>query len=802
MFRNYLIVAIRNLLKKKFYSFINILGLTAGITATLFIILYISGELSYDRFHTKIDRMYRVALHAKLGGQDLTGNYTPAPMAAALVSDIPEIEESIRMWVFTNVVIKYNDKSFTENGILLTDSNFFQFFSFKLLKGDPATVLKDPNSMVLTETSAKKLFGKEDPLGKILIFGNDNQSMKVTGVAQDPPENSHIKFQYLVSILSQGYSRNPIWLANTIQTYFIIHKDADIEATKKKVSGLIPKYIGPEMQQFLGVSMDQFMKNGGEYGYLVDPVKDIHLYSKISGDYDPSGDINYIYIFSAIGIFILLIASINFMNLTTARSSSRAREVGMRKTFGSLNRQLILQFLMESFIFSLISVVLAFILSIVLLPQYNMLAGKNLHWISLFNPLYLGGAVILILIVGLFAGSYPAFFLTRFGITEVFKGSAAKGSKSGWIRGTLVTLQFSLSIMLIICTSIVYNQMQYTQNKDLGLDRKKALVLMNADRLNNNRTAFKNDLMKQSGIVAASYSVSTFPGVNSTTVYRKPGNDEDHLVGEYYADYDQVKAMGYSIAEGRGFSRDFPSDSVGVMVNETLVREMGWEHPVGEKLISYNGQTPEEVTVVGVLKDFNFESLKGKIRPLVIRLGANFGNYMTIRYSGNNAREVVNLVENKWKEFTSGEPFQFSFLDDNFNAQYTTDIKVGQLLGVFAALAIFIACLGLFGLAAYTAEQRTKEIGIRKAMGASSFIIIRMLSTEFMKFIIIAFFIAIVPAWFFISKWLLNFAYHVEINYIIFILSGLAALIIALLTVSYQSVKASGLNPAQTLRYE
>ena len=474
----------------------------------------------------------------------------------------------------------------------------------------------------------------------------------------------------------------------------------------------------------------------------------------------------------------------------------------MRKTFGSYKFQLISQFLVESVIFSFISVLLAFGLAMILLPEFNLVSGKNMARSELFNPFLIAGAAVLVLIVGLFAGSYPAFYLTRFKIVDVFKGSAAKGSKSGLVRGILVTLQFTISILLIICTSIVYSQLQYTQKKDLGFDRNKAIVISNADRLGKNRAAFKNELMKENGIVAASYATSTIPGVNNTTIYRKPGVDEDHLVGEYFADYDHVPAMGYSLANGRNFSRDFPSDTTALLVNQAVVKEMGWNDPIGEKLISFNGPKPEELTVVGVLKDFNFESLKNKVRPLVIRLGTSFGNDMVVRYSGNDPKKTVNRIESKWKEFAANEPFQYNFLDENFDNLYKSDVKVGKLLTIFSSLAILIACLGLFGLAAYTAEQRTREIGIRKAMGATSANIVRLLSSEFIKFIIFAFAFAVVPAWYLITKWLQNFEYHVNINYLIFLLSGLAALAIALLTVSYQSLKAARINPADTLRYE
>ncbi len=802
MIRNFFLIAFRNIIKKKFYSFINILGLTIGISASLFIILFLSNELSYDKFHEKIDRMYRVGLHAKLAGQDFTGAYSPSPMAAALVNEVPEISQSIRLWEWNNVIIKYGDKSFTENGVFHTDSNFFNFFSFKLLEGDPATALIEPNSIVISQTAAKKFFGEEDPMGKILIFSNAKKAMKVTGVVENPPSTSSIKFNYLVSFSSNDFGKSTEWLSNSLQTYFILNKGADINAARDKINGLIAKYVGPRIQQMLGMSLDQFRKNGGAYGYIVDPLKDIHLYDHIQGDLGPAGNINYIYIFGAVGFFILLIASINFMNLTTARSSGRAREVGMRKTFGSLKSQLITQFLVESMIFSLVSVILAFLTAVLLLPEYNLLAGTDLTRSELFNPLLIGAAAGLVFIIGLLAGSYPAFYLTRFKIAEVFKGSAAKGTKSGLLRGVLVTLQFAISILLIICTAVVFSQMRYTRNKDLGFDRNKVITISNADKLGSNRNAFKDALKKEHNIEAVSFATNTFPGVNNTTVYRKPGVDEDHLVGQYYADYDQVPALKLRIAAGRNFSKDFPSDSLAVLVNQALVKEMGWKDPVGEKIISLDNEKPLELTVVGVIKDFNFQSLKEQVRPIVIRLATNFGNDLIIRYSGNNPRQVIATIESKWKELTSGEPFEYNFMDEKFNDLYKSDIRVGHLLTIFATLAIFIACLGLFGLAAFTAEQRTREIGIRKALGATSTSIVRLLSSEFLKYVFIAFLIAIIPAWYFIHNWLENFAYRVNINYLIFLAGGLLAFIIAMLTVSYQSIKAATVNPAETLRYE
>lgn len=802
MIRNYFLVALRNIIKQKFYAVLNILGLTVGIAATLFIILYISDELSYDRFHKNIDRLYRVGLNGRLAGQEVHVVSTPPPLAAAMVSEVTGVEQALRLWEWGDVVVRYEDKVFTDDLIFHTDSNFFKVFSFELLKGDPETALKEPNSMVIAESIARKFFGNDDPLGKIIIFSNDNKAMKVTGVIQDAPNNSHFKYNYLISFSSNDFGKSDQWLSNSLNTYFVLHEGVDVNQVLTTLNEqLIPKYVGPQIQQFLGISLDQFIQQDGKYGYFINPVKDIHLHSDVAGELEPPGDIAYVYIFMAIGLFILLIAAINFMNLSTAKSSGRAREVGMRKTLGSLKSQLIGQFLIESMIYSAIAVILALVVVFLLIPQFNLLSAKNLSFHDLINPGMIAGIFLLTVFTGILAGSYPAFYLTRFNVADVFKGSSAKGTKGGKIRGGLVVLQFSISILLIICTVLVKSQMEYVQNKNLGFDKEKVMVISNLDRLGTNRKAFKDALQNNSGIVAASYSNSVIPGVNNTTIFRKPASEEDHIIGVYFADHEHLDVMGFEIAEGRNFSRDFPSDSTATLVNEAIVREMGWENPIGEKLISFNGPQPMEISVIGVLKDYNFESLRETIRPIMIRLG-DFGNDMTVRYKTDDPKEAVKIVEAAWKDVAPDEPFEFAFLDERFDEMYRSEQRLGVLFAIFAGLAIFIACLGLFGLAAFTAEQRTREIGIRKAMGASSASIVRLLSGEFLKFVIIAFVLSVLPAYFLIAKWLENFAYRVEINYWVFALSGLLALVIALLTVSIQSVKASRLNPATTLRYE
>ncbi|MCG8307945.1 MAG: ABC transporter permease, partial [Cytophagales bacterium] len=673
MLRNYLLVALRNIRKQKFFFLLNILGLTTGLAATLFIILYVKDELSYDRFHANIDRMYRIGLNGRLAGQDIHVNATPPPLASALVEEVPGVEHALRLWQWTDVVIRYEDKVFTEDRIFHTDSNFFKFFSFELLEGDPETALREPNSMVLTESCAKKFFGDDEKLGKIITFSNDNKAVKVTGIIEDPPHNSHFKYNYLISFSSNGFGKSDQWLSNSLSTYFILREGAALKNVLNTLNeDIIPKYVGPQIRQFMGISLEQFLERDGAYGYFLNPVKDIHLYSDVEDELEPPGDIAYIYIFGAIGLFILMIASINFMNLSTAKSSGRAREVGMRKTLGSLKSQLIGQFLIESTIYGFMAVVLAAFLVFALLPQFNLLSGKELTFDQLLSPQMIFGAIGLILSIGILAGSYPAFYLTRFKAADVFKGSPAKGAKSGLIRGGLVVVQFAISILLIICTALVYKQLRYTQSKNLGFNKEKVMVISNVNRLKSNRKAFKDALQNDANIAAASYSNSVIPGVNNTTIFRRPESEEDHIIGVYFADHEHVEVMGFELFEGRNFSRDFPSDSTAMLVNEAIVEAMGWKNPIGEKLISFNGSEPMEITVVGVLKDYNFESLRNDIGPIMIRLG-NSGNDMTVRYTHDHPKEAVKLVESKWKEVAPNEPFEFTFLDENFDEMYRAE---------------------------------------------------------------------------------------------------------------------------------
>ncbi len=590
MFQNYLNVAIRNILKHKFFSAINVLGMTIGVAACLLIILYIADELSYDRFHAKADRIYQVGLHGKIAGQDIRTANTCPPIAAALVAEIPEVESATRIVpYFGRPAIKYEETVLTEEKVFYADSNFFDFFSFALKAGNIKTALQEPNTVVLTEDMAKKYFGDVSPLNKLLVIGSENTTFKVTGVAENPPSNSHFGFNMLISAASNDRLKEGIWLNNFMYTYFTLRSNADVSQVNSKYEDLVIKYIGPEIERFMGTSLKQMREQDGEYGYFSTKLTDIHLHSTAQDGIEPSGNIMYIYFFGAIGIFIIVIACINFMNLSTARSAGRAKEVGLRKTLGSLRGQMIGQFLAESTLYSALAVLLALVLCYFLLPSFNLLSGKQLDMSIFASPIFLAGIFVLIIAVGLIAGSYPAFYLTSFSAVEVLKGKVRAGMKTKGIRSLLVVFQFALSIFLIIFTLVVYQQIQYMQEKNLGIDKNNILVLQSTDRLGTNKDAFKNALAQQVGIIKMSYTNNTFPGINNTTIFKSAGSDQDHIMGVYYADEDHMDVIKFELKEGRYFSKDFASDSTAIILNEAAVREFGFTEPIGEEILYNNG---------------------------------------------------------------------------------------------------------------------------------------------------------------------------------------------------------------------
>jgi putative ABC transport system permease protein len=802
MVRNFIKIAFRNIAKQKLFSFINILGLSIGIAASLFVVLYVIDELSYDQFHADIDSMYRIDLEGRISGQEVITSNSCPPLGPTMVNEIPEIQDFLRLQSLNNILVKNETETFIEEkGLFSADSNFFTFFDFVLLEGDKNTVLNEPNTVVLTKKTAIKYFGEQEAIGKQLSFFNQGVTYKVTGIAADPPSNSHFHFTMLLTTVGVERFESTIWLNNGYQTYVKGFQPLVLANVNLKMADLTKKYVGPQIEQFMGRTFDEFIEQGNAYGYFIKPLKDVHLYSIAEDELEPGGDIKYVYLFSAIGLFIILIACINFMNLSTAKSAGRSKEVGLRKTFGSFRSQLINQFLVESLIFSIISGIIAVTLVYLLLPLFNNFAGKGISSATLFSFEMVSLVIGLALLVGMLAGSYPAFYLTSFRPSEVLKGEVKSGAKSGKLRGILVVAQFSISIVLIVCTIIVFQQLRYTQHINLGFNRENVIIVENTSRLEGNRKVFKDNLMALSSISAASYTNSVIPGVNNTTVFKTPGSEIDHIMGTYLADYEHLDALGLKLAEGRNFSREFASDSLAILVNEATVKEMEWENPIGEKLWFF-GDNEQILTVVGVIEDFNFESLHTNVRPLVLRF-LNAANKMVVRFEkGTSANEAVALIKAEWQDISPNEMFQYGFLDEDFDALYRSEQRLGKIFYLFTGIAISIACLGLFGMAAFIAEQRTKEVGIRKALGASELAISALLSREFVKYVGFAMLIAIYPAYYIMSGWLESFAYRIDISPVVFVVSGLVALAIALVTVSYQTIKSARVNPVDSLKYE
>ena len=804
MLKNYFTISIRNIRKRKVFASINLLGMTAGITACFLIALYVIDESSYDRFHSTSDRIYQVGLHKTFGVQDERSIYICPPLADAMMSEIPEVESTLRMTTWRGAVIRYGQKVLAEKKVFQTESNFFDFFSFKLISGDAKTALKEINSVVLTEKIARKYFGDENPLEKLIIIGEGEHQVtyKVTGIAADCPGNSHFRFDVLLSPGPDNYFKMQAWLNGGVLTYFLLRKNTSLSDVEQKVENIVAKYVAPELQKFLGNSLDQFRKTGGVYRYYTTKITDIHLRSTSQEDIEAGGSIMYMYVFGGIGMFILAIACINFMNMSTAQSAGRAKEIGLRKTLGSLRSQMIGQFLAESMLYSFMAVALAVVLCYFLLPAFNMLSGKELSIVNLLDVKFILAVGLMLLTVGLLAGSYPAFYLTSFSPVDVLKGNVSTGLKSKGIRSTLVVFQFAISIFLIIVTSVIYTQINFMQQQQMGMDKDNVLVIENGLGLGNNGQAFRNAFTQQAGVAKVSFTRNKFLGVSHTTVMRSAKAEGDHSVAGYFADFDFKDVLKLEMKDGRYFSRTFPSDSNAVVINEAAAREFGFDKPEGQEILySPNAFIFLRFHVIGIMKDFNFESYREKVQPFAVFLTPGPQGFLMVRYEGN-AKTLIDNTSKLWRQYAGSEPFEYTFLDENFNNFFRSEERIGQVLSVLSGLAIFIACLGLFALAAFTVEQRTREIGMRKVMGASVGSISITLTKEFIVLVFIAFVPATALGWWVSSQWLSGFAYRVDINLFIFLIAGVSAVALAWLTVGYQSIKAARANPADSLRHE
>ncbi|MGZ3944723.1 MAG: ABC transporter permease [Mucilaginibacter sp.] len=826
MIRNYIKVAWRNLTRNKASSIINIGGLAIGLACVMLIGMYVKDEFGYDSFFKDSQRIYRVNIHEKMGNVEFTAAHTPPPVGQALFSNFPEIESYTRIFKPGNKVIHSvangTKNSFTEKSLLSVDSNFLQFFSYEVIAGDRATCLNGPNKAVLTERAALKYFGSKDAIGKSLVFDEYSTPFTVTAILKDIPEQSSLQFDVLQSTSGIPSIKHFTWSWVWLQTGTYVKLKPGVSTDPANIQKLMSRFPAMVRVQAatafkrIGAPFDEFIKKGGQYKVLLQPIADVHLHSaNIGNRYFVQGDIKYIYIFSAVALFIILLACINFMNLATAQSSKRGKEVGIRKVLGSERKSLMGQFLAEAFLYTFFAALFALFIVVMSLPAFNQLASKSLSFDKFLNWWTIGGLLVIITLTALLAGSYPAFYLTSFKPVTVLKGRGdfkVSGS-SFFTRNALVVFQFWVSTVLMICTIIVYKQLKYNQSKDLGFDRENVVVIGDADRLGGSKESFRQELSHIPGIANASISTSapatqlSFEDgyVPEADIANTTAPEKNIDLASYIVDESFVPTLKLKMIEGRNFSKAF-TDSASVILNETAAKVMGWKNPMG-KHITYPGGDNTKFTVVGVVKDFNTESLHEAVMPFALFYTTSKTytvntSYITARIKPGDYSKTIDAVTAVWKKFKPDNPFEYSFMDEDFDALYKTDQTMGKVFGTFAGLSIAVACLGLLGLAMYTAERRTKEIGIRKVLGASVENIVTMLSKDLIKLVIIASVIAFPVAWYAMNIWLQDFAYPTDMNWWIFGLAAFITMIIALATVSFQSIKAALMNPVNSLRSE
>jgi len=807
MIRNYLKIAYRNLKRQKVSTSINIVGLAIGLATCILITLYVQDELSYDRYNEKADRIFRVGFKLRLNGEDVSGPITGPNVARDLQREFPEVLKATRL-LRGSEFVSYGTSSFKEDNLLFADSTFFDVFTIPFLKGNPKQALTEPNTLVLTEETARKYFGNQDPIGKVLLFGNEQTPHRITGVVRNVPENAHFRFNMLASL--PGYDEQHIgWLYNiNYYTYLVLPEKYDYRQLEAKISRLGEKEMGSEVQQFLQLSPKQFREKGDDFGIFLQPLTDIHLRSPFGGtELSPGGNILYVYVLTAIAVFMLLIACVNFMNLSTATAARRSREVGVRKVLGSVKGQLQQQFLIESVLLAIAALLVGLLVVGFALPFFNQLTGKALTLRLLTNGYVIAGLVAGTVLVGLLAGSYPAFYLSSFKPVLVLKGRITIGRNSFNLRSGLVVFQFFITISMIIATVTADRQLRYMRTQKVGFNREQVLVIHDTHMLHNNEAVFRDKIIQSPQVIMGSISGQVPVGnsaIDNTPVMSRENPSKGVMSRFYKVDEAYIPTLGMRLVQGRNFSKNFPTDSFAVILNETAVRALGWQqHPIGRELIGHvddNG-VKTYYRVIGVVSDFHFESLRQKIGPLVMFFGRNSGNIL-VKTRTDKVPQLLASLKQQWQSFSPAAPFSYSFLNDRFEHVYLSEQKIEQVLTLFSSLTIFIACLGLFGLTTYTAEQRTKEIGVRKVLGASVSSVVALLSKDFLKLIVIALMLASPIAGWCMNQWLKGFAYKITIDWWIFALAGLLAVGIALLTVSFQSIKAALTNPIKSLRSE
>jgi len=802
MIKNYLITALRNIRRHKVYSFINIAGLAIGISCSLLVILYVQYEMSFDSFHQKADRIYRIVRKQpglKFGGKEFAAQ-TPGPLAQTLRQEYPEVIQATKIGLYyTELLITHENQSFYEKGIS-ADENFFEVFSFQLLKGNPETALAEPSTIVLTERLAEKYFGTEDPLGKTIKIEED-RDVKVTGIVKQIPKNSHLQFDYIMSLISLKLAQGDnnylvLWDApNNFQTYIELHKDADHKELEKKLPAFARRYVG---------DLERNQKRQME-SYHLQQLRNIHLDSNVNDAISVNSNKSNIYVFSIIAFAILLIACINYMNLTTARASKRSKEIGIRKVVGALRKQLIKQFLFESFILTVAAFSLAVLIVMFILPLFNSFIDRDITINILNNSNIILGFIALLLFTGISSGLYPSLVISSFQPTRILRGAYNPFSKKTGLKNSLVVIQFCISILLVVGTIVVIKQLNYIRNRELGFNREQILVLYVRDNaMLQKYPLIKNAFLQNPTIIGVTKSNDLPITRGSTGQVLIEGKNaapefefKPYIV---YVDHDFINVFGIDLISGRNFSREFANESQdSVIINETTAKMLGWKEPIGKLCGTWPAENGK---VIGVIKDFHFHSLYNRIEPLILTCTPQMGRYISVKIDSVNYKMTIDFIKKTFREFGSTRPLEYIFLDDVFNNMYKAEQKLGAAFNCFSGLALFIACLGLFGLISYTTEIRTKEIGIRKVLGASPSKIIFLLSRECTLNILIANVIALPIAYYAVSKWLENFAYRISVDIWVFLFPIVISFVVSFFTISIQSIKAATSNPADSLRYE
>ncbi len=789
MFGNLLKTAVRYISRHFGYSLMNILGLTLGMTSALFLIIYSANEISYDRYHEKADRIYRVSSNISEPDDQFTWIVAQIPFGPQVAQDYPEVQAYVRFIGMGRTLFSYEDKEFNEESFYYADSTLFDIFTYKVLKGEVKTALEEPNKIILTEKTSAKYFGDADPIGKSLKTAD--RTYEVTGVIQNVPFNSHFRFDGLAS-------RNNLpgelgsWGNFGVFTYLLFPENTDVKAFEKKMQAMYDVYIKPVFED-VNIKVE----------YILEPITRIHLYSTNAMEPEPTGSITYVYIFAIVAVFLVLIAAMNYMNLATARSAKRAREVGLRKVVGSGRRPIILQFLAESIVFTMISLALSLILLIVLLPKFNELAGRSFDLHVIYSPVVLITVIGILLIVGIIGGSYPAFFLSRFNPVTVLKGEIVQGTAGSLFRKVLVVIQFTVSVVMIICTLVVFRQLHFLKNKDQGFDQKDVVTLQLDRELTRKYPLLKQALLENDGIRHVT-STNTPIGEGSDKVLFNVETDQGMSprgVNFAVADHDFIETLGIKIKDGRDFRQDMPSDTLyAVVVNETFVNRMAWKEPIGMK-VELGDSNILRARVIGVMKDYHQTGMYNEVESMML-VYRELNNVVYVKLSGKNTRETLDFIETTWKDMFPDQPYSYTYLTDRFAEQFRADEKRGLIFTLFTLLAIFIACLGLFGLASYMVEQRTKEIGIRKVFGANEGAILKLISMDFLALVGIGIAIAVPIAWYFMNNWLQHYVYRINIGITLVALAALLTIIITFITISYKAYQASIMNPATSIKTE